>query len=208
LAAAVVLASACFTRLPSLRGLASAIAVAMLCEALARQLTVPAGSPLFLHERSLAMGLVIAALAGAVWLHGTQGPEVERPASVFLAVLAYLAGLLWLSLEGVDAAARAAAPAWQSEAAGFGLSAVWVLYAGASIAVGMWRDVRALRLGGLALLSLAVMKVYLFDLSFLATGWRVLSFLVLAVVLLLVSTIYQRAMPRRDAPPVPPPAGP
>ena len=51
---------------------------------------------------------------------------------------------------------------------------------------------QAARWQALALFGVVVGKAFLYDLSFLQRGYRILSFLVLGVVLLIVSFLYQR----------------
>ena len=59
--------------------------------------------------------------------------------------------------------------------------------------VGLVRRRRALRLGGLGLLALAVGKVFLVDLAQLDSIWRVGSFLAIGLLLLAGAFAYQRA---------------
>jgi uncharacterized membrane protein len=61
-----------------------------------------------------------------------------------------------------------------------------------SLWLGLRREVRELRLAGFALLILAAGKVFLYDLSELESVWRVLSFIVLGLLLLLAALTYQR----------------
>jgi uncharacterized membrane protein len=62
--------------------------------------------------------------------------------------------------------------------------------------VGLVRDLRPLRLGGLALLATAVGKVFLFDLASLTSVYRVASFIVLGLLLLCGAFAWQRIRPR------------
>ena len=59
----------------------------------------------------------------------------------------------------------------------------------------------AVRYAALALFGLTVVKVFAVDLGAVRTGYRILSFLVLGVVLLLVSLAYQKARGPGAAPP-------
>ncbi|MBK6291966.1 MAG: DUF2339 domain-containing protein [Ignavibacteria bacterium] len=45
------------------------------------------------------------------------------------------------------------------------LSGVWILYGIVVVVIGFMRDVRSIRLGGIALLGLAILKVFLYDLN-------------------------------------------
>jgi Predicted membrane protein (DUF2339) len=72
------------------------------------------------------------------------------------------------------------------------LSAFWALTGLGAIVYGLLRDARRLRLGGLALLALAVTKVYTYDLAELEELSRVLSFIALGLLLLVGAFAYQR----------------
>ena len=75
------------------------------------------------------------------------------------------------------------------------LSAFW---AGAGLIALVWgllRDERSRRVGGLALLSLALAKVFLYDLAALESIYRVVSFVALGVLLLVAAFAYQRIRP-------------
>ena len=86
-----------------------------------------------------------------------------------------------------------------------GLSVLWTLYAAAALGWGFLRSRPRVRYAALALFGLTVLKVFYVDLSAVRTAYRILSFLVLGVVLLGVSFLYQKA--RASAPP-PDPAPP
>ncbi len=75
-----------------------------------------------------------------------------------------------------------------------GLSLLWLLYASVLITAGVRRKAAALRWQALILFGIVVMKVFLFDLSFLERFYRIVSFVVLGVVLLVVSFLYQRRL--------------
>lgn len=194
-----LLACAVRTRRGVFRLLGVCLAALLTAEFLLRGLVLPAAHPLLLHSRSLA---ALAALAGWIACARTllrHGGEDERALVPVLYVGANLLGLGWLSVEAWDVAGRLGPAAWSAQASQFGISAVWVLFAAAAIAVGFAREQQETRWGGLALLLAAVVKVFLFDLSFLGSGFRMLSCLVLGVVLLGVSYYYQqRAAPGRE----------
>lgn len=72
------------------------------------------------------------------------------------------------------------------------LSAFWSLVGLGAIVAGLVRDVRPLRLAGLALLGAAVLKVFAYDLAELDEIFRVLSFVALGLLLLTGAFAYQR----------------
>jgi uncharacterized membrane protein len=72
------------------------------------------------------------------------------------------------------------------------LSAFWAVTGLGAVLYGLLRDVQRFRLGGLALLALAIAKVYTYDLAELEQLPRVLSFIALGLLLLVGAFAYQR----------------
>jgi uncharacterized membrane protein len=72
------------------------------------------------------------------------------------------------------------------------LSVLWTLYATVLLFLGVQNKSALLRWQSLSLFGLVVGKVFLYDLSFLDRGYRILSFFVLGAVLLGVSFSYTR----------------
>ncbi|HEY6329722.1 MAG TPA: DUF2339 domain-containing protein [Blastocatellia bacterium] len=72
------------------------------------------------------------------------------------------------------------------------LSLVWVGYSIVLISYGIWRRSFALRLLAIILVSIAILKIFFYDLSFLETGYRIVSFIGLGLILLAISFLYQR----------------
>jgi len=66
------------------------------------------------------------------------------------------------------------------------------VFAGALVTLGLRRDIRPARLGGLGVAGLAVLKVLLFDLSSLDALYRVGSVFILGLVSLLLAYLYHR----------------
>ena len=67
-----------------------------------------------------------------------------------------------------------------------------MVYGGAMLTVGIARRSKLLRVMALLLLSLTILKVFLLDLSGLEKLYRIISFIVLGLILLAVSFLYQR----------------
>jgi len=130
-----------------------------------------------------SIGLVLLALAGIA----AACREVREPiAWAGAAVLVYLASGLVVDLAG-------ASPGNSTQTSQLALSGFWSALGFAAILVGLVQRRRALRLGGLSLLALAVGKVFLVDLAHLESIWRVGSFLAIGLLLLAGAFAYQRA---------------
>lgn len=72
------------------------------------------------------------------------------------------------------------------------LSVIWTLYAIGLMASGfIWKN-RPLRLMAIVIFAVTILKVFLFDLANLDTIYRIISFIVLGVLLVVVSYLYQR----------------
>lgn len=72
------------------------------------------------------------------------------------------------------------------------LSIFWIVYAIALLVVGMAGKYKGVRLGGLALLMLAIFKLFFIDLWSLGTLYRIISSMSLGIVLLVISFMYQK----------------
>ena len=141
-----------------------------------------------------ALGFALTRLA--TWAEITR---VQRNWRDIALVTWNLAALFALSRECVDAFGSPAGFSSLTNEAQFGLSAIWTIYASALFGVGLARRKGMLRWMALALFGVTIVKVFVVDLASLVVMYRILSFLVLGVVLVAVSTWYQRAMVRQKA---------
>lgn len=72
------------------------------------------------------------------------------------------------------------------------LSGVWLLYSITLMGVGIWRRAKGIRILAMGLFGVTIAKIFIFDLSFLDTLYRIFSFIGSGLVLLAVSYVYQR----------------
>ncbi len=72
------------------------------------------------------------------------------------------------------------------------LSGVWLFYSIVMLVAGIWKRFRALRIIAIVLFGITILKIFIFDLSFLETLYRIISFMGLGVILLGVSYLYQK----------------
>jgi uncharacterized membrane protein len=130
-----------------------------------------------LPQAVVSLLLVIGALAALAALV----PRVRAQFTVAAAVAAvYLGSVVVVDVAGGGQNGQLA------------LSAFWAVLGLAGLVVGLMRDLKPVRLGGLGLLTLAVAKVFVVDLAKLGSGWRVASFLLLGLLLLAGAFAYQR----------------
>lgn len=170
--------------------LALAAAVALASEAPPEALRVPVDG---FASAAVAVAAVVAAAAALAWLTRDlvlREDDDVRPWQLFAAVAAagavYLPSLAIVAGFGTDGIEAEQTPQVV-------LSAFWAVTGLVAVLVGLVRDLRAVRLGGLALLGVAVAKVFVYDLSELDSAYRALSFIALGLLLLGAAFAYQRA---------------
>jgi len=140
----------------------------------------------------------LTACAAAAFTCGWFASSVRGEASVaanFLAAaaLVYLGSILIVDTIGVTALgeSRQAGQVW--------LSAFWTVTGLGAVVWGLVRRSAEVRLGGLALLGIAIAKVWTYDLAQLEELARVLSFIGLGLLLLVGAFAYQRIKPGKGA---------
>jgi len=157
---------------------------------------------LIFNQTFAAFALLIAALTAGVefYSRATQVDERERTTMrMVLIVAANVLAVLALSAEAVgyfsariarvgnnialEGDLRLAQQLW--------LTVVWAVYGGVLLTVGLLRRQALLRVMALALLALTIGKVYVLDIWSLAKLYRIIALILLGVVLLLVSFLYQ-----------------
>jgi uncharacterized membrane protein len=174
--------------------------IVLLAIAGAKALLVDLASPppqfqLLLNPRMLAGASVIAAAYLSAWRlwrsrDDLRADERVLPAGLALAANAFT--LLFVSFELWDYFGRHEAFERGASARQLALSIFWSIYALAAMSVGIWKRVKSVRLFAMALLYIAIAKVFLFDLRFLEQPYRIVSFFGLGVILLVVSLLYTR----------------
>lgn len=142
------------------------------------------------NARALTGLAIVAALYLAAWVAPRSGRrEQERAALligaslVTLAVLSTEIGSFW-TLRGTAA---------DDVAREMMLSASWVMYAALLVLAGMRTKFAPIRYFAMALFGVSLLKIFLVDLATVGGIYRVIGFLVVGVILVLVSFLYQRA---------------
>jgi uncharacterized membrane protein len=130
----------------------------------------------------LCLGFGVLALILRRSEHEDQALTIAGVAAV---VALYLGSVLVVDLTGAQ-------PGRVTQTPQLALSAFWATLGFASLVAGLARNLKPLRLAGLALLGLAVGKVFVVDLAALESIWRVASFLALGLLLLAAAFAYQR----------------
>ena len=160
-------------------------------------------APTFLlNARFLAFAVCAASMLAAFMMVRSSDTVVGRgETSVYytVAICANVVFLTALSMEVWDSFGRMPASGIDRDLAQqLALSILWIVYASVLLAVGILRKEAAARWQALVLLGFAVAKVFLFDLSFLTRFYRIVSFFVLGLVLMLISFLYQRRSPSNE----------
>ncbi|MBB5212765.1 DUF2339 domain-containing protein [Microbulbifer hydrolyticus] len=137
--------------------------------------------------------MLVPAFAGAALLAAVVSrfylPGVRRLAALIAAVAAFV----WVSLEVRhlwQGSIRLDTPAETGEL--YTYSAVWLALAVAGILLGSWRGWRSCYQGGMAVLALVIVKLFLVDMSGLEGLLRVASFMGMGLALLGIAYLHQK----------------
>ena len=173
---------------------------------------VPAAHAVLVNRRALLGLFVVGVLALVAWLHGRADRDVPHREPALAAAVVGANGLLlftlsmeirafWELRQGIAANAELAMQMM--------LSATWAAYAAALTAVGIRRRYAPVRYFAIVIFGATVLKVFLVDFSQLDSVYRIASSVVLGLLLLAASYLYQRQSERpagaADAPPAPAP---
>ena len=159
----------------------------------------PEGGPFLLNARFAAYLVMIASFAVALWAAQTNKRDIDGPERAEIGIFAVAINgyaLIALSWEFWDYFGKAGSAMDVALAQHVALSVLWTLYATVLLFLGVQNKSALLRWQSLSLFGLVVGKVFLYDLSFLDRGYRILSFFVLGAVLLGVSFSYTRKVAR------------
>jgi uncharacterized membrane protein len=72
------------------------------------------------------------------------------------------------------------------------LTILWALYSIGVIGSGIWKRVKEIRIIGLILLFLVLLKLFTFDVLYLEIGYKVTAFVTLGILLLATGLMYQK----------------
>ena len=148
--------------------------------------------------------MAIAILGGIVAAASRSASERERPAVRLASILLNLLALIALTLEASDYFRRQATELYQmhDRAAGafhqinlarnFSYSLIWLAYGAGLMMFGFRKRSAFVRWQALVLIAFTIGKVFLFDVSELQQGYRILSFIALGGVLMGISYVYHR----------------
>jgi uncharacterized membrane protein len=166
-----------------------------------RLLIFPLPAPQFLFNERFAAYAVLVACFGVVLYaaheYASSVKEDELNLIGGFAVAINIFALIALSLELWDHFGHHAELGIDSGLAQhLSLSLLWTAYASGLIALGVLRQSALLRWQALVLFGFVVIKVFLYDSSYLERFYRIVSFFILGLVLLIVSFIYQRKVAR------------
>jgi uncharacterized membrane protein len=154
-----------------------------------------------LNARFATFAICVASMALGCYFAAASDRELDEQESVAFVIAAIAANILAvaaLSLEVWDAFGRMHSLGIdRGHAQELALSMLWLVWALGLLGAGLWKNSQTMRWQALVLLGVVIVKVFLFDLSFLEKFYRIVSFLLLGLALLLISFYYQRQLSGR-----------
>ncbi len=143
-----------------------------------------------------AYGIVTGCLlAGARLLAPPRQIVWKRNAQALLYTLGTVLAFLLLNIEIADYFAEGNTLTFQFSgnfARDMSYSIGWGLFALGLLVIGIWKKLSQVRYAAMGLLILTLLKLFVHDLSQLGSLYRIGAFIVVAVILMLASFLYQR----------------
>jgi uncharacterized membrane protein len=163
---------------------------------------------LIFNMRMATYTVAVAVLGAVAWYAASRTDDAARTVAAVSVVALNVLALIALSHEVTDYYTRqmvavrpadgrwipAYGNAWRriEIARDFTYSALWMGYGAMLMVVGFLRRSAFVRWQALLLIAATVVKVFVYDVSQLDRGYRIVSFMVLGVLLLAISFVYQR----------------
>ena len=163
---------------------------------------------LLFNMRMATYAVAVAVLAAVAWYAGHRSDEAARTVAAIAIVSLNVLALIALSHEVADYYSRQMSdlmlprgrwnPAYGNDlrrigiARDFTYSALWMFYGAMLMVVGFARRSAFVRWQALLLIAATIVKVFVYDVSQLDRGYRIVSFIVLGALLLAISFVYQR----------------
>ncbi|HWC19351.1 MAG TPA: DUF2339 domain-containing protein [Terriglobales bacterium] len=159
---------------------------------------------LIFNARFATYLVAIAILGGIVAAADRYASEGERPVMHIAGVALNVLALLALTLEASDYFRRQIMPLYSAHnysytaihqielARRFSYSLIWLAYGAGLMLFGFKRRSAFVRWQALVLIALTIGKVFLYDVSELQQGYRIISFIALGAVLMGISYVYHR----------------
>jgi len=156
-------------------------------------------------------GVVTACLfAGARLLAPPRSTVLGVNAPAVLNSLGVVLAFLLVNIEIADFFSEPGRPVLTFEFSGnfardMTYTIAWALFALALLLVGIWQKTKAARYAAIALLSVALLKLFLHDLARLDSLYRIGALFAVAIIASVASFAYQRWIPGHEKSPPPPP---
>jgi uncharacterized membrane protein len=165
---------------------------------------------LIFNLRMATYGVAVAVLGAVAWYASRRADDAARTVAAVAIVALNALALIALSHEVRDYYSRQMSalqpvrarwtPAYGNNndwrriqiEQDFTYSALWMAYGALLMVVGFLRRSAFVRWQALLLIAATTIKVFLYDVSQLDRGYRIVSFIVLGVLLLAISFVYQR----------------
>jgi uncharacterized membrane protein len=159
----------------------------------------PAGFQLVLNEAFLVGAWIVALLYLGAWLH--RGSDRRGAVPALLVAASVLTVVLLTSQKASYWELRRPLNADATFAEALSLSVIWMAYAAVLIVAGITWRYPPIRYTAMALFGLTILKVFAIDMAGLEGIYRILGLVMLGVVLLAVSFLYQRVASPQGTPP-------
>lgn len=145
-----------------------------------------------INKRTAAFVSGFIAIFGSAYLYLTKNKEEsEKNTAKFLATTGNLL-VFWLITAEIVSYFNFSGLVDKESSKQMTISIAWAVYSIILMIIGIFRKYSSMRLLSMIIFFITILKVFLFDISNLSTIYRIMSFIVLGVILLLAAFLYNK----------------
>ncbi len=155
---------------------------------------------LLLNFRTLTLLILTGTMITMLIVNKKSGNLIRWDLMRFVAIGVGVTLFTWVTIETIDGFDQkisyltipSSDRVWWVNIKQLTLSGVWLAFSTIAMVIGLWKRMRGIRIAAISVFGVTILKIFIIDLSFLTTIYRVISFLGLGVILLVISFLYQK----------------
>lgn len=136
-----------------------------------------------LNPRSAMIGIPLVFMAAAAYFLN----NTEKTAAEILKYITIAEGFILIHFEAVNIVSR-----YENMSLDYIISVLWITYAGLITIIGILKNIKFLKIAGIWLSILTILRIFIFDLSSVANIYKLIAFIVLGVILMIISYFYAK----------------
>lgn len=146
-------------------------------------LCITGGFNSILNPRLAMFGIPILFMSAASFFL----KNIDKTTAEILKYITVAEGFLLIHFEAVNIVSR-----YEALNLDYIISVLWITYAGLVTMTGILKNIKFLKIAGIWLSIITILRIFIFDLSSVANIYKLIAFLVLGIILLVISYFYAK----------------